>query len=106
MLATFFRSFYWYILIGRGVDGGYDPPKQYEIVFPVGETCASPNEAIPIIDDRISEETEEFYFSIIDISLPLGVEVENYFTIEIEDDDSKYSIYTFYVSMNTQKFIL
>ena len=76
-------------LAGGGVDYGYPLPIIYEFVFFVGETCATPVDPVPIIDDRISEKDEKFKINIIKTSLPLGVrENRRSATITIKDNDS------------------
>ena len=90
-------------IAGGGVDCGYPLPIMYEYTFLAGETCATPVDPIPIIDDRISERDERFKFDIIRTLLPLGVRVSrNSITITIKDNDSKfkYIIIASYVCMH------
>ena len=63
----------------------------YEFTFLVGETCATPVDPIPIIDDTIAESNEIFKFDIIKNLLPLGVRVSSQASASItilEDNDS------------------
>ena len=76
---------------GGSVDYGYPLPIIYEFTFLAGETCATSVDPIPIIDDRISERQESFRISVMQLSLPLGVQTRrSYATINIVDNDSKY----------------
>ena len=75
----------------------------YEYTFLAGETCATPVDPIPIIDDRISERDERFKFDIIRTSLPLGVQASSRVStrITIKDNDSKLIIIIYiYVAMH------
>ena len=78
-------------IAGKGIDYGYKVPRVYEFTFTAGETCATPNDSIPINNDRICEEDERFRISIIEDSLPLGVQagLRSIATITIVDDDSE-----------------
>ena len=77
-------------LAGGGVDYGYPLPIMYEFKFLAGETCATAVDPIPIIDDKISERDETFRFTIIQVSLSFGVQVNrDSATITIKDNDSE-----------------
>ena len=71
----------------------YDTPsKIYNYTFYAGDFEALPDGNISIIDDDKFEEKENFYISIIDVSLPYGYETNENGTAEIciVDNDSKY----------------
>ena len=78
-------------LVGGSVDYGYPLPIMYEFTFLAGETCATPIDPIPIIDDRISENDERFKISILKLSLPHSVQTSSRSTatVTIKDNDSK-----------------
>ena len=76
---------------GRTIDYGYVPPKIYNYTFNAGSTCASPDANIAITDDKIKEDEEAFKISIIEYTLPFGVEAGGPATIMINDNDSKCS---------------
>ena len=92
---TYVRIMCTYIYIyfaGRNVDFG--PSKIYNYTFYAGDSEASPDENITIVDDLDFEEKENFVISIIDVSLPYGYEKNENATptICIIDNDSKYLI--------------
>jgi len=79
------------IFTGGGVDyGGTD--SKYEVTFPAGAICASLD--IPINDDMISEKTEAFYVDILNLSLPLGVQLGDHSRTQVNiiDNDGEYLI--------------
>ena len=81
-------------LIGRGIDYDYQPPQTpmfYEYTFSAGDTCATPDRPIPIVDDKESDENERFEIRIVDDSVPYGVRIRgrDYVTVTIKDNDSK-----------------
>ena len=63
----------------------------YTVTFPVGMTIASFN--VPIIDDNILEDDEQFDLTIISSSLPDGFTVDNpsQAMVTITDNDSEYT---------------
>ena len=79
---------------GRNVDFGYAPSKIYNYTFYAGDSEASPDANVSIVDDLHFEEKENFVISIIDVSLPYGYEMNENATatICIIDNDSKYLI--------------
>ena len=74
-----------------GADFDYPRSGYIQVVFPPAKERTV---TIPLItkDDKISEMTETFRLSIIDISLPHGVSVGNMHSAEVEilDNDRKY----------------
>ena len=77
-------------LIGEGVDYGIrNDERRYEVIFPAGTNCSSID--IPIIDDKYSEDDEEFTVRIIEESLPFGTALgKNTATdVKIIDNDSE-----------------
>ena len=85
-------------LIGKGIDYDYEPPKTpryYEYTFSAGDTCATPNHPIPIVDDKESEENERFVIRIVDDSVPYGALIRGgrqEVKVTIMDNDSKFLI--------------
>ena len=82
------------MIAGRTIDYGYASPKIYNYTFYAGSTCASPDANITITDDLIAEKEEAFKISIIEGTLPFGVEAGGPATVIINDNDSKYA-YTY-----------
>ena len=80
-----------FTITGRTVDYGYASPKIYNYTFYAGSTCASPDANITITDDLIAEKEEAFKISIIEGTLPFGVEAGGPATVIINDNDSKYA---------------
>ena len=82
-------------LTGRGKDYDYKPPPRfYEYTFSAGDTCATPDRPIPIVDDKDSDENERFEIHVVDDSIPYGVKIRgrDYVTVTIKDNDSKYFV--------------
>lgn len=79
---------------GRNVDFGYAPSKIYNYTFYAGDSEALPDANISIVDDLHFEDKENFYISIINVSLPYGYQrgENGTATICIIDNDSKYLI--------------
>jgi len=74
----------------------------YNVTFPTGATCASFD--IPISDDSDPEDNETFDITIMELSLPYGVERggTDKATVTIVDNDSKW----LHNYMYTMSFIL
>lgn len=76
-------------LIGGGVD--YDSMQMIcNVTFTTGATCAVFN--ISIHDDMLSENDEMFNVTVMERSLPYGIELGGYHraVVTIVDNDSKY----------------
>ena len=84
MFANYNTSYF----TGGGVDYNFTQTV-YKVTFPAGATCASFD--IPINDDMISEDFENFIITIMELSLPYGVELggSKTATVTITDNDSK-----------------
>ena len=78
-----------------GVDYGSKATSYIPVIISAGMTRASFD--IPIINDRILEETETFTMSIDPVSLPYGVTLGSSASasVTIMDDDSKKTIVAF-----------
>lgn len=81
-------------LTGKGIDYDYkqpQTPKVYEYTFSAGDTCATPDRPIPIVDDKESDENERFEIHIVDDSIPYGTQISgrDYVSVTIRDNDSK-----------------
>ena len=72
--------------IGGGVDYDSGP---YNVTFPAGQTIVSFN--VPINDDNILEDDEQFDLTIISSSLPNGFTVDNpsQVVVTITDNDGE-----------------
>ena len=83
-------------ITGRGEDFDFMPPispRRYKFTFSAGDTCVAPDESIPIVDDKISEDDESFIVRIVKMSVPCGVTVtRDYTTVIIKDNDSKWQM--------------
>ena len=78
-----------YTHLGGGIDYGYAKPRIYEFTFHKGNTSATLNTSIPINSDAIVEDGETFNISIMNISVPYGLEpIKDTATIKILDNRS------------------
>ena len=72
----------------------------YTITFPAGQTTATFD--VPIYDDNILEDNENFVLTISPLSLPNNVTVNDpdEVTVTIVDDDGKKTVINHFLSIN------